>query len=124
MKTRTKRDSRRSNVLFKSVAKDLLKLVGEREWSLIRSGGALQISKELFNVRHPFGAKDGAADTLRLIGVRISDLCNLRCHTCGQWGDNGYLRGIPLKTLKQRETPVEEFMRVADEVAANGWRPM
>jgi len=117
--------SRRSSALFKSVAKDALRLVKDREWSLIRSGGMLQLSKETFNLRHPLGrGKDGAADALRLIGIRINDLCNLRCHTCGQWGDNGYLRGTPLKELKQREIPVEKYMAMADEVHRLGWRPV
>ncbi len=117
--------SRRSSALFKSVAKDALRLVKDREWSLIRSGGMLQLSKETFNLRHPLGSgKDGAADALRLIGIRISDLCHLRCHTCGQWGDNGYLRGTPLKELKRREIPVEKYMAMADEVHRLGWRPV
>jgi radical SAM protein with 4Fe4S-binding SPASM domain len=116
--------ARRSNLLFKSVAKDALRLVTEGEWGFIRSGGMLQLSKETFNLRHPFGAKSGEPDALRLIGIRITDMCNLRCHTCGQWGDNGYLRGIPLKVLKQRELPVETFMAVANEVHKLGWRPI
>ncbi len=115
---------RRSRVLFSSVAKDTLQLAKEGEWSLIRSGGALQMAKETFNLRHPFGAKSGEPDAVRLIGIRISDMCNLRCHTCGQWGDNGYLRGIPLKVLKQREIAVEKFMAMADEVKRLGWKPM
>ena len=30
---------------------------------------------------------------IRQLSIRITDRCNLRCHTCGQWGDQGYLRG-------------------------------
>ena len=46
-----------------------------------------QIAKESFNWRHPFGAKHGRGDAVQLVSLRITDMCNLRCHSCGQWGD-------------------------------------
>ena len=61
-----------------------------------------QAAKESFDIRHPFGAEHGRGDKIRLVSLRITDMCNLRCHTCGQWGDNGYLVGKSLKELKQR----------------------
>jgi len=83
-----------------------------------------QLAKETFNWRRPQRGRDGAGDALRLVGMRITDLCNLRCHTCGQWGDNGYLLGQPLKELKRREVPVAHYKRLVDQVLAAGWRPV
>ncbi len=83
-----------------------------------------QIAKESFNWRHPFGAKHGRGDAVQLVSLRITDMCNLRCHSCGQWGDNGYLLGSSLKELKQREVPVETYKRLVDQIVDAGWSPL
>lgn len=80
------------------------------------SAAGLQFAKETFQLRRPRGAKDGRPDKLRQISLRITDVCNLRCHTCGQWGDNGYLIGQTMKDLRQRELPLETYERLVDEV--------
>ena len=51
-------------------------------------------------------------------------MCNLRCHSCGQWGDNGYLVGESLKDLKQREVPVEIYKNLVDQIVDEGWSPV
>lgn len=84
----------------------------------------LQLAKETFNLRHPFGARGGKGDSLELVSLRITDVCNLRCHTCGQWGDEGYLLGESLKSLKQQEVPLDVYQRLVDEIVAAGWRPV
>ena len=83
-----------------------------------------QIAKESFNWRHPLGAKHGRGDAVQLVSLRITDMCNLRCHSCGQWGDNGYLLGKSLKELKQREVPVESYKRLVDQIVDAGWSPL
>ena len=83
-----------------------------------------QIAKESFNWRHPLGAKHGRGDAVQLVSLRITDMCNLRCHSCGQWGDNGYLLGSSLKELKQREVPVETYKRLVDQIVDAGWSPL
>src|SRR5690349_8893148 len=95
-----------------------------QDWRASMHMARLQVLKETFNIRHPLGrrAKAGKGDPLGLIGIRITDICNLRCHSCGQWGDNGYLRGSNLKDLKKREVPVEHYKRMVDEVADIGWK--
>ncbi len=84
----------------------------------------LQLAKETFSLRHPFGARHGKGDSLELVSLRITDLCNLRCHTCGQWGDEGYLLGESVKALKEQEVPLDVYKRLADEIVAAGWRPV
>jgi len=80
-----------------------------------------QIAKESFNWRPPFGAKHGRGAAAQLVSLRITDMCNLRCHSCGQWGDNGYLLGSSFKELKQREVPVETYKRLVDQIVDAGW---
>lgn len=84
----------------------------------------LQMVKETFNLRHPFGVPSGKAGTPQLICMRITDRCNLRCHSCGQWGDNGYLLDTPLPVLKERETPVDRHFAMVDAIVEAGWKPM
>jgi radical SAM protein with 4Fe4S-binding SPASM domain len=113
----------RSRIPLRFVAKQAYRALTEDA----RTTGALvklQLAKETFNLRHPRGARHGRGDGIGFIGVRITDMCNLRCHSCGQWGDNGYLLGRDLKELKRREVPVARYKELVDEVAECGWRPI
>ena len=60
------------------------------------SGAQLALSRFFLRLRVP--AK-GRGARIRQVSLRLTDLCNLRCHTCGQWGDNGYLVGHPMSEL-------------------------
>jgi radical SAM protein with 4Fe4S-binding SPASM domain len=102
--------------------KELAKYVWH-DWPTVSHAVRLQLARETFNWRHPFGA-DGRGDTLRQISLRPTDLCNLRCHTCGQWGENGYLCEQSLKDLKQRELSLEIYQKLVDEVIEAGWSPI
>lgn len=113
----------RSRVPLNFITQDLLKMMLTDTKTFSNLAG-LQIAKETFNLRHPFKAAHGRGDKVRQISLRITDMCNLRCHTCGQWGDNGYLLNKSLKDLKQNEVPVEVYKRVADEFVAAGWKPV
>ncbi len=98
--------------------------VAKADWPTFTSLVDLQFAKETFNLRHPMGAKHGLGDKVQQISLRITDMCNLRCHTCGQWGDSGYLRGKSLKDLKRNEVPLEVYKRMVDQVVEAGWRPI
>jgi radical SAM protein with 4Fe4S-binding SPASM domain len=113
----------RSRVPFQYAAKQLYKAFASDAAST-RTFLRYQAAKETFNLRHLLGKSDGRGDGLQLVGMRITDLCNLRCHTCGQWGDSGYLKGSPLKVLKQREVPVEHYKRLVDQVVEGGHKPI
>ncbi|MBN1995556.1 MAG: radical SAM protein [Anaerolineae bacterium] len=93
------------------------------DWPTVSHVLKLQLARETFNWRHPFGA-DGWGDTVQQISLRPTDLCNLRCCTCGQWGEKGYLREQPLKDLKQRELSLEIYKKLVDEVVEAGWSPI
>lgn len=82
--------------------------------------GKLLLSRLLLGLKVP---SDGMGGRIRQVSIRITDLCNLRCHTCGQWGDNGYLRGQPLKELVRAEVPVERYIELLHDLAKSGHKP-
>ncbi len=84
---------------------------------------ALEAEKWLFNVLYP-RAREGTARRLRQVSIRITDLCNLRCHTCGQWGDRGFLRGRDLAALKAREVSPARYQEILHDLVQHGHRPM
>src|ERR1700691_6237242 len=110
----------RSRIPVKNIAKKVMSALTQ---DFVSSSQLInyQLTKETFNLRHPFGAKNGKGDALQLVGMRITDMCNLRCHSCGQWGDNGYLIGQSLKELKKREVPVEHYKKLVDDVIEQGY---
>lgn len=95
-----------------------------QDWPTSSNLLSYQMAKETFNLRHPFGAKHGRGEKLRQISLRITDMCNLRCHSCGQWGDNGYLLGKSLKELKGNEVPIDVYRNLVDQCVAEGLSPV
>ncbi len=83
----------------------------------------LQAEKWLFNHLYP-RAREGRAHKIRQLSIRITDLCNLRCHTCGQWGDQGFLHGRNLRELKRNEVPPGRYLEVLQDLVRQGHRPM
>jgi len=83
---------------------------------------ALQVEKWRFSLRHP--KTDGRAGRIRQASFRITDLCNLRCHTCGQWGDSGFLHGRDLKKLKGQEVKPARYVEIFEDLARHGHRPL
>jgi radical SAM protein with 4Fe4S-binding SPASM domain len=83
---------------------------------------SLQGEKMLFNLLYPQRTA-GWANKIRQLSIRITDVCNLRCHTCGQWGDQGFLHGKNLRDLKQNEVPVGRYLEVLEDLVRHGHRP-
>ncbi|QJT08423.1 radical SAM/SPASM domain-containing protein [Oceanidesulfovibrio marinus] len=83
----------------------------------------LQLEKTFFNQIGPKGG-EGDANKIRQVSIRITDLCNLRCIMCGQWGEHGFLHGKNLKELKKCEVPVERYQELLRDLAAHGHRPI
>jgi radical SAM protein with 4Fe4S-binding SPASM domain len=84
---------------------------------------ALEGEKWLFNLLNPNAAK-GRARSIRQVSIRITDVCNLRCHTCGQWGDHGFLHGKSLADLKKQEVTPERYLEVFADLVSHGHHPM
>lgn len=83
---------------------------------------ALQGEKWLFNLLYP-QAQNGQARRIRQVSIRITDLCNLRCHTCGQWGDQGFLHGRNLRELKADEVSLGRYQEVLADLVRHGHYP-
>ncbi len=52
------------------------------------------------------------------ISLTITNHCNLRCRMCGQWSEEGYVRGDPGRL--GREMGLGDWKRLVDELAAHG----
>ena len=82
----------------------------------------LQGEKWLFNLLYP-RAHTGEARKIRQLSFRITDLCNLRCHTCGQWGDQGFLHGQNLRDLKRNEVSLDRYLEILRDLTRHGHHP-
>jgi radical SAM protein with 4Fe4S-binding SPASM domain len=83
----------------------------------------LQLEKWLFNWLHA-DFREGTAHKIRQLSLRITDLCNLRCNTCGQWGEGGYLHGKNLRELKQREVSPARYGELLEDLVDHGHEPL
>jgi radical SAM protein with 4Fe4S-binding SPASM domain len=81
------------------------------------------VEKLLFNRLYP-NAKMGWANRIRQVSFRITDRCNLRCHTCGQWGDSGFLHGKELKELIGNEVTPERYAELLKDLVKHNHRPL
>lgn len=82
----------------------------------------LQLDKWLFPFPH-FQAAAGKAGKIHQVSIRITDLCNLRCHTCGQWGDNGFMHGRNLRDHRLAEVSPERYHELFDDLVAHRHHP-
>lgn len=82
----------------------------------------LETEKTFFSILHPRHSK-GRAGKIRQVSIRITDLCNLRCHTCGQWGPKGFLHGKDLKALRRSEVPSDRYLDLLADIAKHGHHP-
>jgi len=77
-------------------------------------GSYLQkIKAEQIDYRRP----SGKTNSLSLIYMRITPLCNLHCVTCGQRGVKGVLKGTYAAEEAKKIVPPEDYVRFIDEVA-------
>ncbi len=111
----------RSKVSLGVIAKNFRRLA-QHPW-IASKLVTLQGEKLLFNLLYP-RAQEGRAHKIRQLSIRITDLCNLRCHTCGQWGDQGFLHGKNLRDLKHNEVPPGRYLEVLEDLVRHGHRPM
>jgi radical SAM protein with 4Fe4S-binding SPASM domain len=84
---------------------------------------ALEVEKWLFPLLYP-NANGGFARRIRQVSIRITDRCNLRCHTCGQWGDEGFLHGQDLRALMADEVTPARYLEVLEDLVRHRHRPL
>jgi len=83
----------------------------------------LQADKRLFRLLNS-RASIGCAGKIHQLSIRITDVCNLRCATCGQWGEKGFLQNASLKELKRNEVPPARYKEILADLAEHGQFPM
>jgi len=83
----------------------------------------LEGEKWLLQLKYPPN-RSGRGGRIRQVSFRITDLCNLRCHTCGQWGDQGFLRRQDLSRLKEQEVAPARYRELLEDLVASGHRPL
>jgi len=112
--------SKRSSIALGTILKQFAR-VSRHPWMAARLA-ALEKEKILFNRLNP-NAQEGTARSIRQMSVRITDICNLRCHTCGQWGDQGFMHCADLKQLKKAEVSPERYHLLLGDLASRGHFP-
>ncbi len=111
----------RSHISLAAILKHLLR-VARHPWIAQRLV-ALEAEKWFFNVLYP-RARDGVARKLRQVSLRITDLCNLRCRTCGQWGEQGFLRQAEVGKLRAQEVSPSRYREIFSDLVRHGHHPM
>ena len=86
-------------VPISTILKMAPKLLEEPQYA--KNVAMIQVDRFLRNLS--LRPENGIANRIRQCSVRITDICNLRCHTCGQWGDQGFLRGCSIPDLKREK---------------------
>src|SRR5438552_15588775 len=97
----------RSQVPLTAILKTSWKMMTRPDFT--KAMVSLQVEKQFFNLLYP-QHNLGRANKIRQLSFRITDLCNLRCHTCGQWGDNGYLHDKDINALRKDEVTTERYI--------------
>jgi radical SAM protein with 4Fe4S-binding SPASM domain len=111
----------RSAVPMNTVLKVAGKMLERKDF--VKSMVTLQAEKQFFNVLYP-NHHIGRANKIRQLSIRITDVCNLRCHTCGQWGDAGYLLEKDLGELIRGQVSPERYLEIFRELKDNGHQPV
>ena len=112
---------KRSAVSSRAMAGNLIRMAAH-PWILGKMA-ALQGEKWLFDALYP-NSRKGKARRIRQVGIRITDLCNLRCRTCGQWGEGGFLHQCDFKALKRGEVTSQRYIEVFSDLVQHGHRPI
>lgn len=106
-------------VPISTILKTAPKIFEKRKYA--RNIAMIQVDRFLKNLSPRQG--EGTGKRIRQLGIRITDLCNLRCHTCGQWGDQGFLKTCSIGGLRKNEVPPERYIELLRDLKQNGHTP-
>ena len=105
----------------RSVAKNAWRVL--RHPSLAARLITLEGEKRFAHLLNP-RARQGYAGKIRTVAVRPTDLCNLRCRVCGQWGEHGYQLNRDIRSFKENEVPLSRYVFLLEDLRAQGHRPL
>jgi len=112
--------SKRSAVSGSAILKHFMK-VARHPW-IASKLVTLQAEKWVFDWVYP-KAREGYANKVRQVSIRITDVCNLRCVMCGQWGQSGFLHDKDLKELKKVEVSPGRYIELLRDLVALNHAP-
>lgn len=72
------------------------------------------IAKKIIAPRK-YQKNDGLAGLPVHVSIKITNLCNLRCKMCGQWGEKGTQLDVPMSEIKD-SLPIEKYYKLVDEL--------
>jgi radical SAM protein with 4Fe4S-binding SPASM domain len=72
--------------------------------------------RKRFTVNLDYNRKDGRSKLMKQINLKITNACNLRCKTCGQWGETGYMIGQPSSVVRET-VPLDVYKKMVDEIS-------
>lgn len=113
-------NNKRSSVSFDTLLKGAQTL-GPHPWIFTKLI-SLQLAKWFYPLRS-VRSGDGDAGKIHQLSIRITDICNLRCHTCGQWGDNGFLHDLNMQELMHQEVDVHRYSELFKDLVDNKHKP-
>jgi len=72
--------------------------------------------RKRFTVKFDYNRKDCRSKLMKQVNLKITNACNLRCKTCGQWGESGYMIGQPSSVVKET-VPLDVYKKMVDDIA-------
>jgi MoaA/NifB/PqqE/SkfB family radical SAM enzyme len=90
-----------------------IKMLGTPEFLRFSLGFAL---RKRLTARFDYNRADGVSKPMRQVNLKITNACNLRCKTCAQWGEAGYMIGQPTSVVRET-VPLAAYQRMVDDIA-------
>lgn len=107
--------------VLQSLLKNALKVLSRPAY--VRALATAGLDARAFDLLHR-RQEEGVAGRIAMASLQLTALCNLRCHTCGQWGDRGYLREADLAALKRAQVPTARYLALLRDLKDNGHVPL
>jgi radical SAM protein with 4Fe4S-binding SPASM domain len=71
-------------------------------------------------VNFDYNLDSGYSAPMKQVNIKITNACNLRCKTCAQWGESGYMLSAPSSVVKET-VPLDVYKKMVDDIS--GIRP-
>ncbi len=67
-------------------------------------------------VNFDYHRQDGYSSPTRQVNIKITNACNLRCKTCAQWGESGYMLSAPSSVVRET-VPLDVYKKMVDDIS-------
>lgn len=88
-------------------------MLGTPEFLRFSLGFAL---RKRLTARFDYDRGDGISKPMKQVNLKITNACNLRCKTCAQWGEAGYMIRQPTSVVRET-VPLAAYQRMVDDIA-------